>query len=135
MRSVNYMGATVYGTAAASDGFFACGQCALLTSPAGGKMVVRVNNQCPGATNAACREPHFDIAVPGFDNLQYSVNNQCNVPPHNCDPGILSDHCVHVALENCDCDQVSSDPVVSEGCKLYKGLNWGDNPRVSYEKV
>merc|ERR1712048_1177839 len=65
-----------YGTAAASDNFFGCGDCVILTAPAGGKMIVRVNNQCPGSSNPACREAHFDIAVPGFDNLQYSVNNQ-----------------------------------------------------------
>lgn len=135
MKSINYMGATVYGTAAASDNFFGCGDCVLLTAPAGGKMVVRVNNQCPGGSNPACREPHFDIAVPGFDNLQYSVNNQCNVPPHNCDPAIRSDACAHGSIGSCNCDAVSSDPVVSTGCKLFQGLAWGDNPRVSTQKV
>merc|ERR1712048_1337987 len=126
-----------YGTAAASDNFFGCGDCVILTAPAGGKMIVRVNNQCPGNSNPACREAHFDIAVPGFDNLQFSVNNQCNIPPHNCDPAIKSDLCAHGSIENCDCDSVSSDPVVSEGCRLFKGLAsaWGDNPTVTYQQV
>jgi hypothetical protein len=135
MKRINYMGVEVYGTAAASDNFFGCGDCVLLTAPAGGKMIVRVNNQCPGSGNPACREAHFDIAVPGFDNLQYSVNNQCNHAPHNCDPAINSDLCSHTSIESCDCSRVSTDPVVAEGCRLFQGLKWGDNPRVTYQKV
>jgi len=139
-RSINHpSGATVYATAAAGDpiwqGGAGCGKCYLLTAPAGGKMIVRINNQCPGNSNPVCKSAHFDVAVPGFDYSGASVSNVCQTPPRNCDPSVNSAVCAHGAISSCNCNAVGSDYVLQQGCRLFQQLPWGDNPSVQYSSI
>lgn len=97
-------------------------------------MIVRINNQCPGNSNPTCRSNHFDIAVPGFDWSGASVSNVCQ-KPRNCDPHVNSGACAHGSIASCDCNSVSSSKRLQEGCRVFKGLHWGNNPEVSMEKV
>jgi len=132
-------GATVFATAAAGDPLWqngaGCGKCYLLTAPAGGKMIVKVNNQCPGQYNPTCTGPHFDIAVPGFDYGPATVSNVCQTSPRNCDPGVNSGVCAYGAISSCNCNAVSSDPVLQQGCRLFQQLPWGDNPQVQMQET
>jgi hypothetical protein len=132
-------GATVFATAAAGDPLWAngegCGKCYLLTAPAGGKMIVKINNQCPGSSNPTCRGNHFDVAVPGFDYGPASQSNVCQTAPQNCDPSVNSGVCANGAIDACDCSSVGSDPLLQEGCRLFQALPWGDNPDVQFEET
>jgi len=96
-------------------------------------MIVRINNQCPGNSNPSCRSPHFDIAVPGFDYSAASVSNVCQTNPRNCDPGVNSEVCAHGPISACNCNAVSGDPVLQNGCRVFQQLAWGDNPTVSMQ--
>merc|ERR1712226_1545918 len=77
--------------------------------------------------------PHFDIAVPGFDWGPASVSNVCQTSPRNCDPGVNSGICSHGSIGACNCNSVSSDPVLQQGCRLFQQLPWGDNPNVQMQ--
>lgn len=94
-------------------------------------MIVKVNNQCPGQYNPTCKAAHFDIAVPGFDFGPASVSNVCQTSPRNCDPGVNSGVCSHGSISSCNCNAVSGDGVLQEGCRIFQRLPWGDNPQVS----
>lgn len=98
-------------------------------------MIVKVNNQCPGQYNPSCTGPHFDIAVPGFDWGPASVSNVCQTAPRNCDPGVNSGVCSHGSISSCNCNSVSSDGVLQEGCRQFQQLAWGDNPDVQMQEM
>merc|ERR1712048_446183 len=59
-----------------------CGKCVLVQNPQSlhpdWTAVMMKKNRCPPWSNGcAAGEPHFDVAAPGFDNLQYSTANVC----------------------------------------------------------
>jgi len=137
------MGAKYFGTAAAATSIMggdqnsaACGKCYALRSLGSSevKLVLQVNNLCPGNSNPSCRRDHFDIAVPGFDWNDASVSNTCR----QNDPALLyrgnEQACMRSPVKSCNCDAVSSDPVLVEGCKLFVELGW-DNQEVEYTEV
>ena len=67
-----------------SDQSGACGKCLLIQNPgavnANWTAVVMKKNRCPPWTNGCgANEPHFDVAAPGFDNLQWSTANVCGI--------------------------------------------------------
>jgi hypothetical protein len=40
-------------------------------------VVLKGTNFCPNENPACARGPHFDIAAPGFDVLEFSLSNTC----------------------------------------------------------
>jgi hypothetical protein len=137
------MGAKYFGTAAASTGIMggdqnslACGKCYALRAVGSTtvSLILQANNLCPGSSNPSCTRDHFDIAVPGFDWNAASVSNTCR----QTDPQVLyngnEQPCMRSPVKSCNCDRVSSDPVLVEGCKLFVELGW-DNQEVEYQQV
>lgn len=59
-----------------------CGKCLLVQNPSAVNSdwtaVIMKKNRCPPESNG-CEwgQTHFDLAVPGYDNLQYSTANVC----------------------------------------------------------
>merc|ERR1719464_2087387 len=63
-----------------------CGKCVLVQNPdslhPNWTAVVMKKNRCPPNSNGCgANQPHFDIAAPGFDNLQWSTANVCGLRP------------------------------------------------------
>ena len=59
-----------------------CGKCLLVSAPSARNSnwtaVVMKKNRCPPWSNGCGNgQAHFDLAVPGYDNLQYSTANCC----------------------------------------------------------
>lgn len=59
-----------------------CGKCLLVQNPSAvhsdWKAVIIKKNRCPPWSNGCENgKAHFDLAAPGFDNLQYSTANCC----------------------------------------------------------
>lgn len=55
-----------------------CGACVELTGANGKKIVATVTDECPNTTNAPCAanpNGHFDVSVPAFNQLGFSVGN------------------------------------------------------------
>eukprot|EP00121_Abeoforma_whisleri_P016404 Awhi_evm1s15055 len=62
----------------------ACGKCLLISNPDSERpdwtAVVMKKNRCPPHTHGCeAGNAHLDLAVPGFDNLQYSTANVCGL--------------------------------------------------------
>ena len=90
--SNNPYGAKFYGTAAISESLgggnwmsSGCGKCWKVTGTSNvpgfsgvrTTLVLKGTNFCPNE-NPMCRQgPHFDIAAPGFDVLEFSFSNTC----------------------------------------------------------
>eukprot|EP00928_Gymnodinium_smaydae_P007977 TRINITY_DN12863_c0_g2_i3.p1 TRINITY_DN12863_c0_g2~~TRINITY_DN12863_c0_g2_i3.p1 ORF type:complete len:560 (+),score=17.19 TRINITY_DN12863_c0_g2_i3:69-1682(+) len=101
-------------------------------------------NRSPPHTNGCSSGiPHFDIAAPGFDNLQWSTANVCGERPgtgfrnkqqsealgkwyNSC--GSTAD-CLHL------CDKL--EPAFRKGCKLFASWGWrrGDPEGVKFRAV
>eukprot|EP00928_Gymnodinium_smaydae_P007978 TRINITY_DN12863_c0_g2_i4.p1 TRINITY_DN12863_c0_g2~~TRINITY_DN12863_c0_g2_i4.p1 ORF type:complete len:304 (+),score=20.59 TRINITY_DN12863_c0_g2_i4:69-914(+) len=101
-------------------------------------------NRSPPHTNGCSSGiPHFDIAAPGFDNLQWSTANVCGERPgtgfrnkqqsealgkwyNSC--GNTAD-CAHL------CDKL--EPAFRKGCKLFASWGWrrGDPEGVKFRAV
>jgi hypothetical protein len=65
----------------------ACGKCLLVSNPtavnSSWTAVVMKKNRCPPWSNGCGNgQAHFDLAVPGYDNLQYSTANCCGSKPN-----------------------------------------------------
>jgi hypothetical protein len=90
--SNNPYGAKFYGTAAISASLgggdwmsSGCGKCWKVTgtsnvpgfSGVSTTLVLKGTNFCPDANPMCARGPHFDIAAPGFDVLEFSLSNTC----------------------------------------------------------
>ena len=60
-----------------------CGKCLKIENPnavnADWSVIAMKKNRCPPWSNGCSNNdpPHFDFAVPGYDNLQYSTANIC----------------------------------------------------------
>ena len=63
------------------DGGGGCGKCLLITNPSAvnsdWKVLVMKKNRCPPGSSGCASSPHLDFAVPGYDNLQFSLANIC----------------------------------------------------------
>ena len=145
----NPHGALYYGTAAVSQALGggnwmaeACGKCWKVTGTGingvTSTLVLRGANYCPPG-NALCsgNNPHFDIAAPGFDVLQFSLANTCATREADEIEGFTACEAWMIGSQdpsaNCDCSKFN-DPVLRSGCQNFFSLQW-DNPTVEYEEV
>ena len=99
------------------------------------QVVVHVDNYCPCQYNSACCKDHFDIAAPGFDYSTSSVySNVCA----QTDPAItiVNGHqaCMYGSPSQCDCNTVSTDPALVEGCNVFKSMQC-DNCVYNYVQI
>jgi len=111
-----------------------CGKCLLIQNPdavnSDWTAVVMKKNRCPPWTNGcAGEEPHFDVAAPGFDNLQWSTANICGRPGTGFQSqnqsavlGSWYNTCQNTADCSYLCEQLPSDFV--PGCKLFASWGW-----------
>ena len=145
--------ASYYGTAAVSRRLIGdagwlpegCGKCWKLTGRSNipgffqrqRTIVVKASNICPDENLLCARGPHFDIAAPGFDARETSIE-------HNCDWLEPDEHAGFLACEgwmiesidpteNCNCSKFQS-PTLRAGCENFLELQWS-NVVVSYEQV
>ena len=92
LSSDNPFGAKFYGSAAISASLGGgnwlaegCGKCWKVTgtsnvagySGTSTTLVLKGTNFCPDGNPACAAGPHFDIAAPGFDVLEYSFSHEC----------------------------------------------------------
>ena len=120
----------------------ACGKCWKVTGTGingvTSTLVLRGANYCPPG-NALCsgNNPHFDIAAPGFDVLQFSLANTCATREADEIEGFTACEAWMIGSQdpsaNCDCSKFN-DPVLRSGCQNFFSLQW-DNPTVEYEEV
>jgi len=125
-----------------------CGKCALVQNPDSlhpdWTAVVMKKNRCPPWSNGcAAGEPHFDVAAPGFDNLQWSTANICGLRPgtgfesqaQSEAVGSWWKHCTNTADCAYLCEQLPSS--FQKGCKLFASWGWfrGDPSRVRFRAV
>jgi len=127
------------------DGGGGCGQCLLVKTRESDHpdwlAVVMKKNRCPPWSNG-CDKVHYDIAVPGFDNLQYSTANVCG--DHSRSDTYIQRHhsaiCGSVAPRHCNCHQLPSGTPeqrqIRDGCLLFKAWGWHHGtPKLDYRPV
>eukprot|EP00928_Gymnodinium_smaydae_P007974 TRINITY_DN12863_c0_g1_i3.p1 TRINITY_DN12863_c0_g1~~TRINITY_DN12863_c0_g1_i3.p1 ORF type:complete len:225 (+),score=23.54 TRINITY_DN12863_c0_g1_i3:26-676(+) len=101
-------------------------------------------NRCPPYTNGCgSGKPHFDIAAPGFDNLQWSTANVCGErngtgfrnKQQSEALGKWYDSCADTAECADLCDKL--EPDFRKGCKLFASWGWkrGDPEGVTFRAV
>lgn len=130
-----------------SDNDGGCGKCLLIQNPdavnSDWAAVVMKKNQCPPWSNGCeVGKMHFDIAVPGFDNLQFSTANICGNPltgfPSKQSSAALgswynqcqdTSKCAHL------CDKLPTQ--FQAGCKLFASWGWksGDPKNAKFKSV
>ena len=129
----NVYGASYYGTAAVSqalggEGWMspACGKCWKVTGKSiygvSSTLVLKGANYCPPINPGCSNGPHFDIAAPGFDVLEWSMYNNCA----SLEPGELNGFyaCGRWMIDNqdpnanCDCSKFK-DPILRNGCQIF----------------
>ena len=153
----NEYGAQFYGAAAISKFLWdgntnsgnwlgeGCGKCYKVTGssntgPNPGvatTVVLKGTNICPTGICNENGKAHFDIAAPGFDVLEYSWSNTCEVLEPDELEGFQS--CGRWMIDtqdydvDCDCSKFNS-PVLRAGCENFYSMKW-DNAPVVYEEV
>lgn len=125
-----------------------CGKCALVQNPNSEHpewtAVVMKKNRCPPWSNGCgANEPHFDVAAPGFDNLQYSTANICGMRPgtgfdsqqQSETLGKWYTRCKNTAECVDLCDKLPS--AFQKGCRLFASWGWqrGDPDGVKFRAV
>ena len=124
----------------------ACGKCLLVSNPSAvnsdWKAIIMKKNRCPPWSNGCGNgQAHFDLAVPGYDNLQYSTANCCGSKPNTISKS-QSSVCGtwyyngSSTIQGCTgCDQLPGG-TLQNGCKLFTAWGWtrGD-PQLNYEVV
>lgn len=116
------------------EGSGGCGKCLLIQNPdavnADWTAVIMKKNRCPPWSHG-CEEPHvhFDVAVPGFDNLQFSTANICGEPLTGFQSKKLSaaagswyEECGDTAACAHLCDELPSD--FAPGCRRFAAWGW-----------
>lgn len=112
-----------------------CGKCLLVQNPsavnADWTVLVMKKNRCPPWANGCdSNSHHFDIAAPGFDNLQYSTANICGQSKTGF--GSQQQSAVvggwwnsHSNTKDAKylCDQID-DSRLRQGCKLFAEWGW-----------
>jgi hypothetical protein len=141
-----------------------CGKCVLVRNAESDNpdwtAVVMKKNRCPPwATGCEGDNLHIDMAVPGFDNLQYSTANICgnvagNTTPHagSCPPGNQAcedatvcgawwaDGASSIAT-GCSCasmsDRTPGESLMKKGCELFSAWGWhsGNPSGVEFQVV
>mmetsp|Transcript_10555 Transcript_10555/g.33368 ORF Transcript_10555/g.33368 Transcript_10555/m.33368 type:complete len:288 (-) Transcript_10555:290-1153(-) len=127
------------------DGGGGCGQCLLVKTASSNHpdwlAVIMKKNRCPPWSNG-CDKVHMDVAVPGFDNLQYSTANCCGDGGRS-DTYIQKHHSAiygSVAPQHCNCWQLPGDTPaqrqIRDGCLLFKEWGWHfGTPKLDYRPV
>lgn len=100
-------------------------------------------DRCPPWSNGCGPgQPHFDVAAPGFDNLQYSTANICGragtgfqSKEQSATLGTWYNQCSDISQCAQLCDQLPSH--FQHGCKLFAAWGWkrGDPDNVKYRIV
>jgi len=112
-----------------------CGKCALVQNPDSlhpdWTAVVMKKNRCPPEANGCgAGEPHFDVAAPGFDNLQWSLSNVCGIRAGTGFESQRQSEAVGSWWNSCGntadcaykCDQLPAQ--FQKGCKLFASWGW-----------
>lgn len=137
-----------------------CGKCLLIQNPAADRAdwtaVVMKKSRCPPWTKG-CNgwSSHFDIAVPGFDNLQESTANVCSdrqgtLFEEKSESGVLGDwykrstyNSTGQCTTGCSLAEQSNidrcqwlPPEFARGCRLFAEWGWTTSPKnVRYRRV
>lgn len=108
-----------------------CGKCVLVSVDDAvhndWTAVVMKKSQCPPNSHG-CDVPHLDLAVPGYDNLQYSTANTCGSDHTTCSKeqsavcGNWYDH-GSSTIEGCDCSGLPEGNM-RKGCELFTSWGW-----------
>jgi len=124
-----------------------CGKCALIQVPNSihpdWTAVIMKKNRCPPwSAGCGANEPHFDVAVPGFDDLRYSTANICGNPGTgfiNKQQSEVVAHWYRKCSNVADCAYLCDglEPWFRKGCKLFASWGWkkGDPSGVKYRSV
>jgi len=134
-----------------------CGRCLLVRNANSDHpdwtAIVMKKNRCPPESNGCGQgKMHFDIAVPGYDNLQYSTANTCgNIGLNNKNYGACPDgnkECADSTVcgswgsngasstaTGCSCESME-DGVMKRGCELFSSWGWrSGDPEIEYQTV
>lgn len=130
------------------NGVGGCGKCVLVQNPDSTHpewtAVMMKKNRCPPWSNGCgSGQPHFDVAAPGFDNLQWSTANVCGAragtgfdsQEQSASVGSWFDACDNAADCAHLCEKLPS--VFQHGCKLFASWGWkkGDPAEVKFKAV
>lgn len=129
-----------------------CGKCLLVTTAdatnAGWSAVVMKKSRCPPESNGCeAGNAHLDLAVPGYDNLQYSTANVCGQRAGTLLTAAQSSVCgtwsasgAADTAAGCDCSSLPSgtaeERALKAGCELFTEWGWTTGaPTLQYEVV
>eukprot|EP00941_MAST-03F_sp_MAST-3F-sp1_P003531 g3531.t1 len=128
-----------------------CGKCVLVQNSNAIKSnwsaVVLKKNRCPPQSQGCeAGKAHLDMAVPGYDNLQWSLSNICGALPNTHITKAESTSCGawwsngSSTTEGCDCSSLPSttnaQKLMKRGCELFTQWGWKTgNPTLSYTVV
>ena len=112
-----------------------CGKCLLLQNPesiqpAWTAIVMKKNRCPPESTGCGPGSAHFDVAVPGYEDLEYSLANVCSLRPNTgFDTREQSEtlgkwykSCANTAECVGLCDSLPS--AYQKGCRLFSSWGW-----------
>jgi len=102
-------------------------------------------NRCPPEATG-CDKAHLDIAVPGYDNLQFSLSNICGRQSNTIISREASSSCGDwynrggSTIQGCDCSalpQTTAHEIrLKTGCALFTSWGWtSGDPVLNYEVV
>jgi len=129
-------------------GIGGCGKCLLVLNteslhPDWTAVVMKKNRCPPWSIGCGANEPHFDIAAPGFDNLQWSTANVCGKRPgtgfasqkQSETLGRWYQQCANTADCAHLCDELPA--AFRKGCKLFASWGWfnGNPDGVKFKAV
>ena len=129
-----------------NDDVGGCGKCLLVQNPSARNSdwtaIVMKKNRCPPWSNG-CDVAHFDLAVPGYDNLQYSTANCCgsgskeNTHLTKSQSSVCGDWYRHGSstIEGCNCSSLPKG-TYRDGCDLFSSWGWtSGDPVLNYRVV
>lgn len=135
------------GCCGSDNGSMGCGKCALIRVPsatnADWTALIMKKNRCPPNSNGCeTGNVHFDVAVPGYDNLQFSTANVCGARAgtgfnSRQDSAILGDWYTQFSNTAQAASRCSSLPSeFQKGCELFSEWGWtrGD-PNAEYQVI
>lgn len=127
-----------------------CGKCLLLRNPTAvnsdWSAIMMKKNRCPPWSNGCGPgSRHIDIAVPGYDNLQYSTANICGAsgtPISAAQSSICGSWYTRGGdtTKGCDCSAMPSATAeqrqLKKGCELFTKWGWtSGNPSLEFKVV
>lgn len=125
-----------------------CGKCLLVSNPSAinsdWSAVIMKKSRCPPNSNG-CEwgKTHFDLAVPGFDNLVYSTANVCGSGSRD-NTFMSRDQSATCGtwynrgsstITGCDCSALPGGDL-HDGCELFASWGWtSGDPSLNYKVV